>query len=70
MEPNSARQELEKFLQQFLEDNNNLYFDYLSANHLLELENIDRCVQGDSHPEIYDLIMNTYHKLEREKKQK
>ena len=72
MESNkSPKEELEEFLKQFFADTDevfhNLWFDQCQMQ---KLENLDLQITGDNHPEMFELIMSTYKKVETEKRSK
>jgi hypothetical protein len=67
MEPKTPKEQLEEFLQEFLKNTNEFY--WYSTEHqepLDKLEALDNQVQGDNHPEILQLIMDTYNKVQRQ----
>lgn len=73
MEPKNewSKKALEEFLQHLLQDNENIVWNWYEISTPLDaLEELDAQVQGDFFPDIHDLIMNTYHKVEQQKKQK
>lgn len=71
MEPKTPKQELEEFLQEFLKNTNEFYWDNTDSQESVDkLDELDKQVQGDNHPEMYQLIMNTYKKVQQQKNKK
>ena len=66
----SERHEVLQWLQDFLSQNEHLFFiedGTGEPSELEEMEFLDSLVQGDNHPETFNLIMNTYKKIRDEK---
>lgn len=71
MEPKTPKQELEEFLQEFLKNTNEFYWDNTDSQESVDkLDELDKQVQGDHYPEMYQLIMNTYKKVQQQKNKK
>lgn len=72
MESNkSPKEELEEFLKQFFADTDEVFHHLVfDQSPMLKLESLDLQVTGDNHPEMFELIMSTYKKVEAEKRSK